>query len=112
MVLRCAWGTCSADERYPQRLNGARLVLFPKPKTNLDKCLRWIKACGRPHDQLNVDRINKHKAVCSTHFEGGKGPSTLFPDPLPADGSRTTPARPLPKRRLQYSDKDSSELDV
>lgn len=66
MVLRCAWGTCNVDERYPERLaNGVRLVLFPKPKTNLEKCLRWIKACNRPHDQLNVQRINKHKAVCS-----------------------------------------------
>lgn len=66
MVLRCAWGTCNVDERYPERLrNGVRLILFPKPKTNLEKCLRWIKACGRPHDQLNVQRINKHKAVCS-----------------------------------------------
>ena len=28
-------------------------------------CLRWIKACGRPHEQLNVSRLNKHKAICS-----------------------------------------------
>ncbi|XP_060077043.1 uncharacterized protein LOC132556625 [Ylistrum balloti] len=109
MVLRCAWGTCTADERYPQRLNGARLILFPKPKTNLEKCLRWIKTCGRPHDQLNVNRINKHKAVCSTHFEGGNGPTALFPDPLPADGSKSTPARPLPKRRLLTFDTESSD---
>lgn len=64
MVLRCAWGTCNVDERYPERLqNGVKLILFPKPKTNLQKCLRWIKACGRPHEQLNIQRINKHKAT-------------------------------------------------
>lgn len=62
--------------------------MFPKPKTNLDKCMRWIKACGRPHEQLNVDRINKHKAVCSKHFVGGNGPTTMYPDPIQADGSR------------------------
>ena len=66
MVLRCAWGTCNADERYPERLNGGRFILFPKPKTELEKCKRWIKNCGRPHEQLNLERVNKHKAVCSS----------------------------------------------
>ncbi|KAK2552032.1 hypothetical protein P5673_027054 [Acropora cervicornis] len=66
MVLRCAWGTCNADERYPKRLNGGRFILFPKPKTELEKCKRWIKNCGRPHGQLNLERVNKHKAVCSS----------------------------------------------
>ncbi|XP_033726291.1 uncharacterized protein LOC117315957 [Pecten maximus] len=103
MVLRCAWGTCTADERYPDRMNGARFILFPKPKTNLDKCLRWIKACGRPHDQLNVDRINKHKAVCSKHFEGGDGPTSSYPDPLPADGSKCTPTIQLPVKKRTLS---------
>ncbi|XP_062584151.1 uncharacterized protein LOC134279217 [Saccostrea cucullata] len=99
MVLRCAWGTCNVDERYPERLkNGVKLILFPKPKTNLEKCLRWIKACGRPHDQLNVQRINKHKAVCSKHFVGGDGPTEQFPDPIPADGSVLRPTRPPLKR--------------
>ncbi|XP_061197531.1 uncharacterized protein LOC133205694 [Saccostrea echinata] len=103
MVLRCAWGTCNVDERYPERLeNGVKLILFPKPKTNLEKCLRWIKACGRPHDQLNVQRINKHKAVCSKHFVGGNGPTVQFPDPIPADGSVLRPTR-LPLKR-NYSE--------
>ena len=65
MVLRCAWGTCNSDERYPERMQGYRFIPFPKPKRDLEKCKRWIKACGRPHDQLNIHRINKHKAVCS-----------------------------------------------
>lgn len=105
MVLRCAWGTCNVDERYPDRLqNGVKLILFPKPKTNLEKCLRWIKACGRPHDQLNVQRINKHKAVCSKHFVGGNGPTVQFPDPVPADGSVPRPTRPLLKRTNTSTD--------
>ena len=66
MVRRCAWGTCNADAGYPERLSGAKFITFPNPKTKLEKCLRWIKACGRPHEQLNVDKINVNKVVCST----------------------------------------------
>ncbi|KAK3085034.1 hypothetical protein FSP39_023160 [Pinctada imbricata] len=102
MVLRCAWGTCNGDERYPERQGpDGRLILFPKPKTEPEKCLRWIKACGRPHEQLNINKINKHKAVCSKHFVGGKGPTELFPDPIQADGSTIKPSRPKPKRRCE-----------
>ena len=70
MVLRCAWGTCNADERYPERLEGGCFIRFPTPKRDLEKVKRWIKACGRPHEQLNIARINQHKAVCSKviHF--------------------------------------------
>ena len=65
MVRHCAWGTCTNDERYPEKMKDCTFIPFPRPKTDFDKCLRWIKACGRPHDQLNVSRINKHKVVCS-----------------------------------------------
>ncbi|KAK3107302.1 hypothetical protein FSP39_011470 [Pinctada imbricata] len=102
MVLRCAWGTCNGDERYPERQGpDGRFILFPKPKTEPEKCLRWIKACGRPHEQLNINKINKHKAVYSKHFVGGKGPTELFPDPIQADGSTIKPSRPKPKRRCE-----------
>ncbi|KAK3103012.1 hypothetical protein FSP39_015758 [Pinctada imbricata] len=106
MVLRCAWGTCNGDERYPERQGpDGRLILFPKPKTEPEKCLRWIKACGRPHEQLNINKKNKHKAVCSKHFVGGKGPTELFPDPIQADGSTIKPSRQKPKRSVE-DDKD------
>ena len=59
MVKRCQWGLCDADSRYPERLTGGVFfVPFPKPKRNLEKCKRWIKACGRPHEQLSVDIVN------------------------------------------------------
>ncbi|CAH3139741.1 unnamed protein product [Pocillopora meandrina] len=103
MVLRCAWGTCNADERYPERLNGGRFILFPKPKTELEKCKRWIKNCGRPHEQLNLERVNKHKAVCSSHFVGGNGPTEKWLDPVPADGIPPVPARKLPAKRRHAS---------
>lgn len=117
--LRCAWGTCNADDRYPERLNGVGLILFPKPKTNCEKCLRWINACGRPHRQLNADRINKHKGVfklkCCTHvlilvvfislqnFVGGNGPIEEHPDPIPADGSKPTLVRKPPTKRKRQN---------
>ena len=68
MVKRCQWGQCNSDSRYPGR-NGETVdfIPFPKPKRSLDKCRRWIKACCRPHDQLNVKKIdgNYHLYVCT-----------------------------------------------
>jgi hypothetical protein len=65
MVKRCAYGLCRSDTRYPDRVEGVKFHPFPKPKSNLEKCLRWIKACNRPHAQLNVDTIFKTTYVCS-----------------------------------------------
>ena len=46
---RCSWGKCNNDTRYLHRLPpGCKFIPFPKPKINLDKCMRWIKQCGRP----------------------------------------------------------------
>lgn len=65
MVKRCAYGLCNySNTRYPDRNKGVLFYPFPKPKTNLEKCLRWIKACNRPHEQLNVDKITKNTHVC------------------------------------------------
>ncbi|KAG1666509.1 RING finger protein 150 [Nymphon striatum] len=46
---------------------GVEFIPFPKPKRNLETCKRWIKACGRPHEQLNisVDDGNYHLYVCT-----------------------------------------------
>ncbi|KAK0143488.1 putative nuclease HARBI1 [Merluccius polli] len=70
MVKRCAWGTCNSDTRYPERLgDGIYFLPFPKPHLNRDKCLLWIKLCGRPQHQLNVEKINKDVYVCSKQPE-------------------------------------------
>ncbi|XP_070537595.1 uncharacterized protein [Ptychodera flava] len=98
MVKRCALGTCKSDERYLDPASSVFFIPFPKPKTQKEKCLRWIRACGRPHYQLNVENINKHKYVCSKHFPVAEGPTQGYPDPLPADGSTYTPTRLPPKR--------------
>lgn len=65
MVRRCAYGLCRNDSRYPERVKGGKFYPFPKPKSDFEKCLWWIKACNRPHAQLNVETISKNTYVCS-----------------------------------------------
>ncbi|XP_061698895.1 ubiquitin thioesterase OTUB2-like isoform X2 [Syngnathoides biaculeatus] len=79
MVKRCSHGLCNSDDRYPERrVGGVRFVPFPKPKTQYEKCLRWIKLCGRPHHQLNPSNINRNTYVCTEvlnvieHCEGSE----------------------------------------
>ena len=65
MVKRCCFGTCNTDTRYPEHVKNGTFFPFPKPKTRLQTCLRWIKACGRPHEQFNVNTITKDTYICS-----------------------------------------------
>ncbi|XP_038062946.1 uncharacterized protein LOC119733458 [Patiria miniata] len=97
MVKICCYGTCKSDTRHPDPRHKVIFFPFPKTKSNREKCLRWIKACGRPHSDLNVYKINKDKYVCSKHF---KEPSSIYPDPIPADGSAIFKARRPPLKRI------------
>ncbi|KAH3846034.1 uncharacterized protein LOC127873593 isoform X1 [Dreissena polymorpha] len=121
MVKRCQWGLCNSDSRYPARLvGGIEFIPFPKPKRDYDKCKRWIKACGRPHEQLNVNTVNDNynMFVCSKHFKEGK-PTAQFPDPLPAVtlGHRLTKVKqplkkisvtnPAPRKKLRNLENDT-----
>ncbi|XP_061672334.1 uncharacterized protein LOC133498967 [Syngnathoides biaculeatus] len=101
MVKRCSHGLCNSDDRYPERLvGGVQFVPFPKPKRQYEKCLRWIKLCGRPHDQLNPSKINRNRYVCTKHFVNQSQPSKEFPDPFPADPlCRTQSTRKPPSKR-------------
>ncbi|KAL8618505.1 hypothetical protein ACOMHN_000650 [Nucella lapillus] len=90
-VKRCSWGTCNADSRYPYRYPGVCFIAFAKPKTHPETCLRWIKACGRPHSQLNMKKISRYTFICSRHFVDGK-PTKESPDPISA---RTYASRTL-----------------
>lgn len=47
-----------ADDRYPERLNGVKLILFPKPKTNREKMSQMDK-CLRKTSQATQYRPNK-----------------------------------------------------
>ncbi|XP_016115438.1 uncharacterized protein, partial [Sinocyclocheilus grahami] len=75
---------CKSDTRSPKSLDGVvEFFLSPKLKTQGEKCRAWIKQCGRPHSQLNVDRINKNTYVCSKHF-ANRRPTPEYPNPIAA----------------------------
>ena len=63
-------------------MNGVTFIPFPKPKTQLEKCQRWVRLCGRQY--FTVESIRKETYICSKHFVGGNGPTDAHPDPLPA----------------------------
>ena len=110
-VKHCAWGTCTSDSRDKEKehMKNVKFYSFPKPdlQDNLcDKtvrCRNWIKACGRPHTQLNLEKIDQdykkyryYYVVCSKHFPDGK-PTEQYPDPVPANASNNT--KKAPKRK-------------
>ena len=61
---------------------GVFFIPFPKPKTQREKCERWLRLCGRKH--FTKDNVTKDTCICSKHFVGGNGPTCDHPDPLPA----------------------------
>jgi hypothetical protein len=70
--------------RYSDRehMKGVFWIPFPKPKRNLEKCQRWIRACGR--ELFSVEKVTRWMYICSKHFVGGQGPTEQRPDPIPA----------------------------
>jgi len=63
---RCSWGKCNNDTSYLHRLPpDCKFIPFPKPKLNLDKCMRWIKQCGRPHNKFSVSSIKRGTFICT-----------------------------------------------
>ena len=98
-VKRCAYGECRSDSRYQHKdyMKDVLFIRFPKPKTQNEKCDKWIKACSRA-DDFGRHRITQDTYVCSLHFVGGNGPSDSHPDPVPAAArSVEKKARPPPK---------------
>ena len=85
-VKHCCYGTCNSDTRYRHRdgMKDVFFIPFPKPTTKREICERWIKACGRPLNDFNVQKIKRCTYICSKHFIGGKGPTAEYPDPIPA----------------------------
>uniref|UniRef100_A0A8W8MAW4 THAP-type domain-containing protein n=1 Tax=Magallana gigas TaxID=29159 RepID=A0A8W8MAW4_MAGGI len=98
MVKHCSFGTGKSDSRYPDKLNGAKFIPFPKPKTNLEKYMRWIALCHRHQDQLNINKITKDTYICTKHFVNNDGPTTDYPDPCDAKSGELKKARHLPLR--------------
>ena len=63
-------------------MKGVFWIPFPKPKRNLEKCQRWIRACGR--ELFSVEKVTRWMYICSKHFVGGQGPTEQRPNPIPA----------------------------
>ncbi|XP_071083949.1 uncharacterized protein [Haliotis cracherodii] len=95
---------------------------YTKPKRSREKCLRWIKACGRSHDQLNVNTIFLETYVCSkalayrhanytcNHGNEETGPTDEFPDPVLVDGS--TPFKARKKRKITTKESGATAASV
>ena len=66
-VKHCAWGTCTSDSREKEKehMRNVKFYSFHKPDLQNDfcektiRCRNWIKACGRPHSQLNLQKIEQ-----------------------------------------------------
>ena len=69
-VKHCCYGTCNSDTRYRHRdgMKDVFFIPFPKPTTKREICERWIKACGRPLNDFNVQKIKRCTYICSKHF--------------------------------------------
>ena len=82
-VKYCSYRSCKSDNRsYADKpwMEGVWFIPFPKPDTQLEKCIIWVSACGR--ENFTVEDVNKHTYICSLHFVGGNGPSNEHPHPI------------------------------
>jgi len=88
---------------------GVHFILFPKPKTQIEKCLRWIKLCGNAKI-TNPSDVTRNLYVCSKHFVGAAGPTAENPDPLPAVGGDIEKAHSIAKNRKRPPPKDRCDV--
>ena len=113
-VKRCCWGECKSDNRHYHKpeMKGVTFLPFPKPKTQYEKCLRWIALCGQHQSQFNVSKIKEWTYICLKHFVGGTGPTDLYPDPIPASqvGS-SSPARKKARKPRGAKYLEAHEVD-
>ena len=111
----CCYGLCKNDSR--KKLENVFFIPFPKPLSQPEKCKRWINLCGRQHADFNVSKINKYTYICSVHFVGGSGPTSDYPDPVPAIQIGSTGTTPVikksrkPPRRVVWSDSTQAVHD-
>ena len=106
MVKRCAWGTCKSDTRYSEREYMKEVTFFPipKPKTRLEECKIWVKACGRKN--FTVDNVTKHSYICSKHFVENR-PTEKYPHPVTAGSKENVkPCRKPPTKRELFPSED------
>lgn len=118
MVKHCSHGLCTNDSRKPNAPtmknpsgNQVFFLRFPGKKRNPEKAKRWINACRRPRDQLSISKLSYHHSICSLHFVGENGPSSEYPDPIPATASSGKRDR-LGKLHHRKNSKRLAEDDV
>ena len=63
-------------------MQGVTWIPFPKPHKDIDKCKRWVRACGRMN--FTHENVKKWTYLCSKHFVNQMGPTEEHPDPIPA----------------------------
>lgn len=102
---KCVYKDCksTSKSRKSKRL---RYYPFPKPKTNLIKCLLWLELCG--NDKLQLATISKNTYVCENHFGHEKT------DPIPfyeATGESPTKFRSAEVGRIIKMGTRSSNVD-
>ncbi len=49
-------------------MQGIKFYPVSKPWIDLQRCQKWIKMCGRTHEQLNVSKFRGRDYVCSKVF--------------------------------------------
>ena len=63
MVKHCCYGVCKSDNRKillgDPSMEGVIFLPFPKPDTQMEKCLRWISLCGRPKKRSTYQKATK-----------------------------------------------------
>lgn len=91
-------------------MNGVFFLPFPKPKTQFEKCQRWVRLCGRKY--FGVENITKDTYICCKHFVGEKGPTTSHPDPLPAAATEFERKRLSSKRKRKAPSERKNETPV
>ena len=111
-VKHCCYGDCNSDSRYVGKredMGNVNFIPFPKPKTQREKCERWIRLCGRKY--FTVDNIRKETYICSKHFKGKNGPTKEYPDPLPALATSVERKLWLSKRKRKSPLKRCNQLN-
>ena len=83
-----AWGTCTTDSRYPERLiKDGKVInfhLFPSEKKFKERRELWTRSCRRADDF----KCTKDSYICSLHFVGENGPTDKDSNPVSATASR------------------------
>lgn len=81
---RCVYSLCTNSVSSKDCDKSVRYFPFPRPKKDIDKCKRWVSACGRYDNLLEISKLNRYTHyLCSDHFPSSHGPTVEHPDPLP-----------------------------